>query len=66
MKLVTFVRPGEERLGFLHGDAVVDPLLAAGDRALFGSTLAFIRAGDGRSRRRGRCSPIRRRRPASR
>jgi 2-keto-4-pentenoate hydratase/2-oxohepta-3-ene-1,7-dioic acid hydratase in catechol pathway len=46
MKLVSFVQAGEERLGFLHGDVVVDPLRAVGDRALFGSALAFIRAGD--------------------
>jgi 2-keto-4-pentenoate hydratase/2-oxohepta-3-ene-1,7-dioic acid hydratase in catechol pathway len=46
MKLVTFVHAGEERLGFLRGDAIVDPLLMAGDRAVFGSALAFIKAGD--------------------
>ena len=33
MKLVTFVEGGAERLGFLAGDAVVDPLLASGDQA---------------------------------
>lgn len=46
MKLVTFIKGGEERLGFLHGDEIVDPLLAVADRTLFGSALAFIRAGD--------------------
>jgi 2-keto-4-pentenoate hydratase/2-oxohepta-3-ene-1,7-dioic acid hydratase in catechol pathway len=45
MKLVTFVRGGEERLGFLAGDAVVDPLLASGDKVAFASALAFIRSG---------------------
>ena len=45
MKLVTFIKGGEERLGFLNGDTIVDPLLAADDRRLFGSALAFIRAG---------------------
>ena len=28
MKLVTFVKAGEERLGLLAGDTVIDPLLA--------------------------------------
>jgi 2-keto-4-pentenoate hydratase/2-oxohepta-3-ene-1,7-dioic acid hydratase in catechol pathway len=46
MRLVSFVRSGEERVGFLRGDAVVDPLLAGGDRAVFGSVLAFIEASD--------------------
>ena len=46
MRLVTFLRAGEERLGLLHGDAIIDPLLASGDRALFGSALAFIRSGE--------------------
>jgi 2-keto-4-pentenoate hydratase/2-oxohepta-3-ene-1,7-dioic acid hydratase in catechol pathway len=45
MKIVTFVQGGEERLGFLRGDAIVDPLLMSGDRAMFGSALAFIKAG---------------------
>ena len=45
MKLVTFVRGGEERLGLLAGSVVVDPLLVSGDRALFASALAFIRSG---------------------
>jgi 2-keto-4-pentenoate hydratase/2-oxohepta-3-ene-1,7-dioic acid hydratase in catechol pathway len=46
MKLVTFLQAGDERLGLLHGDTVVDPLLASGDRELFGSALAFIRSGE--------------------
>ena len=29
MKLVTFCAVGEERLGLLAGDAVIDPLLAS-------------------------------------
>jgi len=46
MKLVTFVRAGEERLGFLRGDEVVEPLLAGADRAVFGDALAFIKGGN--------------------
>jgi 2-keto-4-pentenoate hydratase/2-oxohepta-3-ene-1,7-dioic acid hydratase in catechol pathway len=46
MKLVTFVEGGAERFGFLVGDAVVDPLLASGDRSLFADALTFIRSGD--------------------
>jgi 2-keto-4-pentenoate hydratase/2-oxohepta-3-ene-1,7-dioic acid hydratase in catechol pathway len=46
MKLITFVKSGEERLGLLAGDVVVDPLLAGGDKADFGSALSFIKAGD--------------------
>jgi 2-keto-4-pentenoate hydratase/2-oxohepta-3-ene-1,7-dioic acid hydratase in catechol pathway len=46
MRLVTFLQAGEERLGLVHGDAIFDPLLASGDRALFGSALAFIRSGE--------------------
>ena len=46
MRLVTFLQAGEERLGLVHGDAIIDPLLASGDRALFGSALAFIRSGE--------------------
>jgi 2-keto-4-pentenoate hydratase/2-oxohepta-3-ene-1,7-dioic acid hydratase in catechol pathway len=45
MKLVSFRRPGEERLGFLAGDGVVDPLLAGGDKAIFASALKFIQSG---------------------
>ena len=33
MKLVTFKQAGEERLGFLRGDDVVDPLRLSGDPA---------------------------------
>jgi 2-keto-4-pentenoate hydratase/2-oxohepta-3-ene-1,7-dioic acid hydratase in catechol pathway len=46
MKLVTFVRAGEERLGFIGGDMVVDALMASGNNAIFASALAFIRSGD--------------------
>lgn len=50
MKLVTFVQAGQEhgqeRLGFLQGTGVVDPLRAGGDPALFGSALSFIRSGE--------------------
>ena len=46
MKLVTFMQAGEERLGFLRGDDVVDPLRMSGDPAMFGSAMAFIKAGD--------------------
>ncbi len=45
MKLVTFVKSGEERLGLLSGETVIDPLLASGSAAVFGSALAFIRSG---------------------
>lgn len=45
MRLVSFRRAGEERLGFLAGDTVVDPLLAGGDRLLFADALAFIEGG---------------------
>ena len=45
MRLVTFRRAGEQRLGFLMGDKVVDPLLASGDAALFADPLAFIGSG---------------------
>ena len=59
MRLVSFLQAGEERLGLLHGDAIIDPLLASGDRALFGSALAFIRSGErgdrGRAGDPGRC-----------
>ena len=47
MRLVTFVEAGAERLGFLVGDTVVDPLRAFGERsgdarALFADAPAFI------------------------
>ena len=45
MKLVTFVKAGEERLGLFAGETVIDPLLAGGSPAVFGSALAFIRSG---------------------
>jgi 2-keto-4-pentenoate hydratase/2-oxohepta-3-ene-1,7-dioic acid hydratase in catechol pathway len=45
MRLVSFVQAGEERLGFQHGDHVVDPLLASGDRERFSNALAFIKSG---------------------
>ena len=46
MKLVSVVKSGEERLGLLFGDTVVDPLSAGGARALFADALAFIKGGD--------------------
>jgi 2-keto-4-pentenoate hydratase/2-oxohepta-3-ene-1,7-dioic acid hydratase in catechol pathway len=46
MRLVSFLQAGEERLGLVYGDAIIDPLLASGDPALFGSALAFIRSGE--------------------
>jgi 2-keto-4-pentenoate hydratase/2-oxohepta-3-ene-1,7-dioic acid hydratase in catechol pathway len=51
MKLVMFRRGGEERLGFLLDEVVVDALAALGpadaaQRAAFADTLAFIRAGE--------------------
>ena len=46
MKLVTFISGGEERLGLLKGDVIVDPMAASGDPRLFGSALAFIKGGD--------------------
>jgi 2-keto-4-pentenoate hydratase/2-oxohepta-3-ene-1,7-dioic acid hydratase in catechol pathway len=46
MRLVSFVQAGEERLGFLDGDAVIDALLASGGRPAFASALAFIQAGE--------------------
>jgi 2-keto-4-pentenoate hydratase/2-oxohepta-3-ene-1,7-dioic acid hydratase in catechol pathway len=45
MKLVAFVRLGQERLGLLAGDNVVDPLLASGDPAIFANALSFIKSG---------------------
>lgn len=45
MKLVSFRRSGEERLGLLAGDTLVDPLLASGEPALFADALAFIKSG---------------------
>jgi 2-keto-4-pentenoate hydratase/2-oxohepta-3-ene-1,7-dioic acid hydratase in catechol pathway len=45
MKLVTFVKAGEERLGLFAGETVIDPLLATGSPEVFGSALTFIRSG---------------------
>jgi 2-keto-4-pentenoate hydratase/2-oxohepta-3-ene-1,7-dioic acid hydratase in catechol pathway len=45
MKLVTFLKAGEERLGLLAGETVIDPLLATGSPEVFGSALTFIRSG---------------------
>jgi len=45
MKLVTFAKSGEERLGLLAGGIVIDPLLASGDNAMFASALCFIKSG---------------------
>jgi 2-keto-4-pentenoate hydratase/2-oxohepta-3-ene-1,7-dioic acid hydratase in catechol pathway len=46
MRLVSFRRDGEARLGFLHGSEVVDPVLAGGDPKLFADAVAFIKGGD--------------------
>jgi 2-keto-4-pentenoate hydratase/2-oxohepta-3-ene-1,7-dioic acid hydratase in catechol pathway len=46
MKLVSFRRGVEERLGFLRGDIIVDPVQAGGDRVLFADALAFIKGGE--------------------
>jgi 2-keto-4-pentenoate hydratase/2-oxohepta-3-ene-1,7-dioic acid hydratase in catechol pathway len=46
MRLVTFGEAGSQRLGFLVGDTVVDPLRASGDPALFADALTFIDSGD--------------------
>jgi 2-keto-4-pentenoate hydratase/2-oxohepta-3-ene-1,7-dioic acid hydratase in catechol pathway len=46
MKLVGVAKAGEERLGLLSGNLVVDPLLAGADRALFADVLAFIKGGE--------------------
>lgn len=50
MKLVTYRRDGQERLGFIVSDSIVDPLLAlpgkdTPEAAWFADTVAFIRAG---------------------
>jgi 2-keto-4-pentenoate hydratase/2-oxohepta-3-ene-1,7-dioic acid hydratase in catechol pathway len=45
MKLVTFMKAGEERLGLFAGETVIDPLLAGGSPAVFGNALIFIRSG---------------------
>jgi 2-keto-4-pentenoate hydratase/2-oxohepta-3-ene-1,7-dioic acid hydratase in catechol pathway len=46
MKLVTFAQSGEERLGFLSGNSVLDPIVAGGEPALFANSLAFIKGGE--------------------
>ncbi len=50
MKIVTYHRDGVERLGFLQGEWILDPLQAlaanAMERAHFGDALTFIRSGD--------------------
>ena len=48
MKLVTFVKSGEERLGLLAGDAVIDPLLASGDQATVRERAGLHQVGRGR------------------
>src|SRR5205085_10184884 len=45
MKLVTFAKSGEERLGLLSGETVIDALAASGDKAIFASALSFIKSG---------------------
>src|SRR5215204_662368 len=45
MKLVTFVKSGEERLGLLAGETVIDPLLAGNHPPVFANALAFIKSG---------------------
>ncbi len=45
MKIVTYLRSGEERLGFLQGESVIDALAATDDSAMFASALAFIQSG---------------------
>jgi 2-keto-4-pentenoate hydratase/2-oxohepta-3-ene-1,7-dioic acid hydratase in catechol pathway len=46
MKLVTFVEAGAQRLGFLVGDAIIDPLRISADQGLFADALTFIKSGD--------------------
>ena len=45
MKIVTYLRSGEQRLGFLQGESVIDALAATDDSAMFASALAFIQSG---------------------
>ena len=48
MKVVTFRKDGQERLGFIDGNDIVDALAAAGSdaaRAHFANCLAFIKGG---------------------
>jgi 2-keto-4-pentenoate hydratase/2-oxohepta-3-ene-1,7-dioic acid hydratase in catechol pathway len=48
VKIVTYRKNGERRLGFLIDEEIVDPLLAVGgeDGAIFKDTIAFIASGD--------------------
>src|SRR5688500_15701161 len=47
MRLVTFRHGGEDRLGFLVDDHIVDPERAnGGNRAAYTSATAFIQSGD--------------------
>jgi 2-keto-4-pentenoate hydratase/2-oxohepta-3-ene-1,7-dioic acid hydratase in catechol pathway len=51
MRLVRYLQSGEERLGFLAGDEIIDPLLALSgasdaERAPFADVLTFIRSGE--------------------
>lgn len=51
MKLVSFARGGEENLGFLVGDDIIDARWALNDatpdeRAIFADAISFIRSGD--------------------
>ncbi len=51
MKIVTYKQAGTERLGFIAGESIVDPLLAlparnVAERGWFTDCTAFIRAGD--------------------
>ena len=50
MRLVAFRQSGTERLGFISGSDVIDPLLAldakSPDRALFSDAITFIRSGE--------------------
>ena len=50
MKVVTFRKDGQERLGFISGNEIIDALAAAGanpvERAHFTDCFAFIRGGD--------------------
>lgn len=45
MKIVTYLHSGQERLGFLQGESVIDALAATDDSAMFASALAFIQSG---------------------
>ncbi|MCC6780549.1 MAG: fumarylacetoacetate hydrolase family protein [Hyphomicrobiales bacterium] len=45
MQLVSFVHGGVERLGFVVGEHVLDPLGASGDAALFADAVTFMRSG---------------------